>query len=352
MAILCAQSATGCSASRGSPRASWDRSSRSRSAWCRRRPRAGTSPSCCTKRPWRGPWFTCTASSSSARCPRRWRRTASPRDARAAHRRARAHGQAGRDARAEHGFRVAGSVDVDTADRPELWPAADVAIDFSIGEAVPVNLPRLAARGTPWSSARRAGRRTKPAARTGRRSGIGVVAAPNFAIGVNLFVALVERAAGLWQDQPAFGAWLHELHHAAKRDAPSGTALASRRRCAAAGTPSAAHLVDAGRGDSRNAHGGLRRRRRNDHADSHRAGSDGVRARGAPGGGVGARAVGVVHHAGCARARGLTGYGQRATCDGLRATCCVRRATCEGSRAGRATCARAACSRAAISGSS
>jgi 4-hydroxy-tetrahydrodipicolinate reductase len=58
------------------------------------------------------------------------------------------------------------------------------------------------------------------------RSGIGVVAAPNFAIGVNLFVALVERAAELWKDQPAFGAWVHELHHATKRDAPSGTALA------------------------------------------------------------------------------------------------------------------------------
>jgi 4-hydroxy-tetrahydrodipicolinate reductase len=26
--------------------------------------------------------------------------------------------------------------------------------------------------------------------------------------------------------RPDFGAWIHELHHAAKRDAPSGTALA------------------------------------------------------------------------------------------------------------------------------
>jgi 4-hydroxy-tetrahydrodipicolinate reductase len=127
----------------------------------------------------------------------------------------------------EHGFRVVGSVDLDVADRPDVWPAADVAIDFSIGEAVPVNLPRLAARGmnvvigtTGWQ-AHEGGLRETVA-----RSGIGVVAAPNFAIGVNLFVALVERAAGLWQNQPAFGAWLHELHHAAKRDAPSGTALA------------------------------------------------------------------------------------------------------------------------------
>jgi 4-hydroxy-tetrahydrodipicolinate reductase len=58
------------------------------------------------------------------------------------------------------------------------------------------------------------------------RAGIGVVAAANFAIGVNLFLALAERAAELMADNPAFGGYIHELHHAAKRDAPSGTALA------------------------------------------------------------------------------------------------------------------------------
>ena len=54
---------------------------------------------------------------------------------------------------------------------------------------------------------------------------IGVVVAPNFALGVNLFAALAERAAELLQPQPGFGAFIHEAHHAAKRDAPSGTAL-------------------------------------------------------------------------------------------------------------------------------
>jgi 4-hydroxy-tetrahydrodipicolinate reductase len=128
---------------------------------------------------------------------------------------------------AEHGFRIAGIVDVDQADRPGSWPAADVAIDFSAADAVPANLPRLAEKGmnvvigtTGWQ-AREAELRDLVA-----HAPIGVVAAPNFAIGVNLFLALAERAAELWRDQPAFGAWLHELHHAAKRDAPSGTALA------------------------------------------------------------------------------------------------------------------------------
>ena len=35
--------------------------------------------------------------------------------------------------------------------------------------------------------------------------------------------------------QPAFGAWIHELHHAAKKDAPSGTALAMEQRLRADG---------------------------------------------------------------------------------------------------------------------
>jgi 4-hydroxy-tetrahydrodipicolinate reductase len=127
----------------------------------------------------------------------------------------------------EYGFIVAGSVDVDNAGRPDDWPAADVAIDFSVGEAVPVNFRRLAARGvdvvigtTGWSEHEPAIRQETERAR------IGVVAAPNFALGVNLFTAMASRAAELMSSRNDFGAWLHELHHSAKRDAPSGTALA------------------------------------------------------------------------------------------------------------------------------
>ena len=48
----------------------------------------------------------------------------------------------------EAGVEIAGRVDIDNADRPGDWPAADVAIDFSIAAAVPDNARRLAARGT------------------------------------------------------------------------------------------------------------------------------------------------------------------------------------------------------------
>lgn len=131
---------------------------------------------------------------------------------------------------AEFGMEVVGRVDVDNAQydaKAEAeWPEADVAIDFSVADAVPGNVRRLASRGvnvvigtTGWAAQEAEVRRDAEA------HGIGVVAAPNFALGVNLFAALVERAAQLMHPHPAFGAWIHEAHHAAKRDAPSGTAL-------------------------------------------------------------------------------------------------------------------------------
>ena len=124
----------------------------------------------------------------------------------------------------EFGMQVSGRIDIDNVNGE--WPDADVAIDFSAADAVPGNARRLAARGidivigtTGWGAHQAEVRREVES------HGIGVVSAPNFALGVNLFVALAERAAELMASHAAFGAWIHEAHHAAKRDAPSGTAL-------------------------------------------------------------------------------------------------------------------------------
>jgi 4-hydroxy-tetrahydrodipicolinate reductase len=134
----------------------------------------------------------------------------------------------------EYGFDVTGAIARSNAGVP--WPDAEVAIDFSAADAVPATVEKLAARGTPlvigttgWQSREREIRDST------ERHGIGVVAAPNFAIGVNLFLALIERAGALMSSQSAFGAWIHELHHAAKKDAPSGTALAIERTLRRAG---------------------------------------------------------------------------------------------------------------------
>jgi 4-hydroxy-tetrahydrodipicolinate reductase len=131
-----------------------------------------------------------------------------------------------------YGFTVTGVLDRD--DNPggggltrERCAGADVAIEFTEPESVVANLRALAAAGvnavvgtTGWR-AHEAELREAVA-----RAGVGVVAAANFSLGANLLAAVAGRAAVLLRGHPEYGAWVHEAHHAAKRDAPSGTALA------------------------------------------------------------------------------------------------------------------------------
>jgi 4-hydroxy-tetrahydrodipicolinate reductase len=126
----------------------------------------------------------------------------------------------------EHGCEIAGRIDVGSGD----WSApADVAVDFSTAEALRDNFTRYADRGLPvvigttgWSAHEAELRRHAEAAH------LGVVASANFSIGVNLFQLMVAEAARLMQAHEQYGAWIHEAHHATKRDAPSGTALVLR----------------------------------------------------------------------------------------------------------------------------
>jgi 4-hydroxy-tetrahydrodipicolinate reductase len=149
------------------------------------------------------------------------------------------HGRMGRlveSLAAEGGFTVAGAIDSRGASGGDDWPDADVAVDFSVAEAVPATVARLAKRGTPVVIGTTGWQANEPAVReTASRARLGVVAAPNFAIGVNLFLAAAAQLGAMMSAQPAFGAWIHELHHAAKRDAPSGTALALEARVRDAG---------------------------------------------------------------------------------------------------------------------
>jgi 4-hydroxy-tetrahydrodipicolinate reductase len=62
-----------------------------------------------------------------------------------------------------------------------------------------------------------------------------VLASANFSLGMNLFQLLAEEAARRFAPHSDFGAWIHELHHSAKKDAPSGTALMLQRAMVEAG---------------------------------------------------------------------------------------------------------------------
>ena len=49
--------------------------------------------------------------------------------------------------------------------------------------------------------------------------------ASNFSIGVNLFFELNKKLAQLMQNRPEYNCSIEEIHHTAKKDAPSGTAI-------------------------------------------------------------------------------------------------------------------------------
>jgi 4-hydroxy-tetrahydrodipicolinate reductase len=112
----------------------------------------------------------------------------------------------------------------------------DVAIDFTLADAVVKNLPQLAARkinvviGTTGWQAQEAAMRA-----IAEKAGIGVLAASNFSLGMNVFQLAVEEASRHFAKHAEFGAWIHESHHAMKKDAPSGTAVTIKNGMTQAG---------------------------------------------------------------------------------------------------------------------
>ena len=108
----------------------------------------------------------------------------------------------------------------------ENFRGIDAAIDFSIPSAAVRNAEGISALGvnlvvgtTGWLD------RLDAVKAAVEKSGTGLVWSPNYSIGVNVFFRLVSEAARLLAAQPDYGAWAWEIHHSAKKDAPSGTLL-------------------------------------------------------------------------------------------------------------------------------
>jgi 4-hydroxy-tetrahydrodipicolinate reductase len=142
-----------------------------------------------------------------------------------------------------YGFEVAGVLEAESNEggsgvTAERCRGVDVAVDFSTAEATLATVPRLAGLGvslvvgtTGWQ-AREAELREAVS-----RAGVGAVVAPNFSLGANVLDALAEAAGRLLRDAEPWGAFVHEAHHPAKKDAPSGTALMLRRALERGGYP-------------------------------------------------------------------------------------------------------------------
>src|SRR5262245_5859690 len=154
------------------------------------------------------------------------------------------HGKMGRMVEGlapEYGCEVVGVIDPQSPRHggdpdADTWKGVDVAIDFSTAASVPVNAPALARRGINLVVGTTGWAKDESAVRTAiEQSGAGAVVAPNFSTGVVVFDAVVAYAAKLFAEREDFGAYLHETHHRAKMDAPSGTALLLKRSMENAG---------------------------------------------------------------------------------------------------------------------
>lgn len=131
---------------------------------------------------------------------------------------------------------VAGIVTAHTPLESRDVGSVDVAVDFSVAAAVPVTVRELAKRHinvvigtTGWQQ------HEAEVRETATRAGIGVISAANFSPGMYIFQAIAVEAARRFEFREDVGAWIHEAHHAAKKDAPSGTALLLKNAMAGIG---------------------------------------------------------------------------------------------------------------------
>ena len=112
---------------------------------------------------------------------------------------------------------------------------ADVAVEFTNPAGAPRNIRQVVECGCPIV-----------VGTTGWHAELGAVSAyvsehggsmltaSNFSLGVNVFEQIVETAARLLGRASNFDAQIIETHHAAKKDAPSGTAVTLGRTASAA----------------------------------------------------------------------------------------------------------------------
>ncbi len=129
----------------------------------------------------------------------------------------------------EYGFEVRGKFGRgnslhDSAITRTSLRGIDVAMEFTTPDCAPGNLRRLASLGvdtvcgtTGWYG------QLPEIHESVLEAGTGLVYSPNFCVGVNVFLQTVAHAAAFFAKYEEYEAWGWEIHHSAKKDAPSGT---------------------------------------------------------------------------------------------------------------------------------
>jgi 4-hydroxy-tetrahydrodipicolinate reductase len=130
----------------------------------------------------------------------------------------------------EMGWNVAVALDsrsneLGTGITPDTLREVDVVIEFTQADAAPANIRACIAADRPVVVGTTGWYGELPAIRAEvEKSGGALLWAPNFAVGVNVFTELARYAGTLLASVEGFDAHVTEIHHIAKKDAPSGTA--------------------------------------------------------------------------------------------------------------------------------
>jgi len=118
-----------------------------------------------------------------------------------------------------------GPNNLDDFDSP-LFTSSDAAMEFTTPGTAFENISRCIEKGIPvvsgttgWTG------RLKEAEQMVKAKNGSFLYASNFSIGVNILFNLNMRLAGIMNTLKSYGVEIEELHHSAKKDAPSGTAI-------------------------------------------------------------------------------------------------------------------------------
>ena len=128
----------------------------------------------------------------------------------------------------QRGHTIVLKIDIDNADQftKENLAKADVAIEFTGPHSAFDNVKKLMQFGTAtvcgstgWLE------KLNEIENDCKKNSAAFLYASNFSVGVNIFFEVNKRLASLMKDHEDYEIQLTEIHHTAKKDAPSGTAI-------------------------------------------------------------------------------------------------------------------------------